>query len=69
MSQKFRVVYNDADKIVVGLLADDLSKETHEANSPEGIKVTENVLTFNDDNEIVTLDKVRVTETGQAEKV
>jgi hypothetical protein len=69
MTQKFRVVYNNADKVVVGLLADDLSKETHEANSPEGIKVTDNILTFDNDNEIITLDKVRVTGTGQAEKV
>ena len=69
MAQRFRVVYNDADKVVIGLLGDDLSKETHEANSPEGIKVTDNIITFDDDNEIVTLDRVKVSNTGEAEKV
>ena len=68
MAQKFRVVYNDSDKTIIGLLADDLDKETHENNSPDGVKVTDNILTFEDDDELITLDKVKVSETGQAEK-
>lgn len=67
MSQKFRVVYNDEDKSVIGFLADDLSKEVHEENSPEGVKVTENVLTFDNDDEIITPDRVSVSESGQAQ--
>ena len=68
MAQKFRVVYNESDKTVIGLLGDDLDKDTHEANSPEGVKVTDNVLEFEDDAEIVTLDRVLVTGEGQAQK-
>lgn len=68
MAQKLRVVYNESDKTIIGLLGDDLDKDVHEANSPEGVKVTDNVLTFEDDEEIITLDKVKVSETGQAEK-
>lgn len=68
MAQRFRVVYNDSDKIIIGLLGDDLDKDEHEANSPEGVKVTDNILTFDNDDEIITLDKVKVSETGQAEK-
>ena len=68
MAQKFRVVYNDSDKTIIGLLGDDLDKDVHEANSPDGVKVTDNILTFEDDDELITLDKVKVSETGQAEK-
>ncbi len=68
MAQKFRVVYNDSDKTIIGLLGDDLDKDVHEANSPDGVKVTDNILTFEDDDEIITLDKVKVSETGQAEQ-
>lgn len=68
MAQKFRVVYNDSDKTIIGLLGDDLDKDVHEANSPDGVKVTDNILTFKDDDELITLDKVKVSETGQAEK-
>lgn len=68
MAQRFRVVYNDSDKTIIGLLGDDLDKDEHEANSPEGVKVTDNILTFDNDDEIITLDKVKVSETGQAEK-
>ena len=69
MAQKLRVVYNDSDKTIIGFLADDLSKETHEANSPDGVKVTDNVLTFDDDDEIITLDKAIVNSDGLASKV
>ncbi len=68
MAQKFRVVYNDETKAVIGFLADDLSKETHEQNSPEGVKVTDNVLTFDNDEEIITPDRVKVSDSGEAQK-
>ena len=69
MAQKLRVVYNDSDKTIIGFLGDDLDKETHEANSPDGVKVTDNVLTFDDDDEIITLDKAIVNSDGVASKV
>lgn len=69
MAQKFRVVYNDSDKTIIGFLSDDLNKETHEANSPDGVKVTDNILTFDDDDEIITLDKAVVNSDGEALKV
>jgi len=69
MAQKLRVVYNDSDKTIIGLLGDDLDKNEHEANSPDGIKVTDNILTFDDDDEIITLDKVIVNSDGVASKV
>ena len=69
MAQKLRVVYNDSDKTIIGFLGDDLSKETHEANSPDGVKVTDNILTFDDDDEIITLDKAVVNSDGEALKV
>ena len=69
MAQKLRVVYNDSDKTIIGFLGDDLDKDEHEANSPDGVKVTDNILIFDDDDEIITLDRVKVSETGQAEKV
>ena len=69
MAQKLRVVYNDSDKTIIGFLGDDLDKDEHEANSPDGVKVTDNILTFDDDNEIITLDKVIVNSNGEAEKV
>ena len=68
MAQTFRVVYNDEDKSVIGFLAEDLDKATHEQNSPEGVKVTDNTLTFDDDDEIITPDRVRVTDSGEAKK-
>lgn len=69
MAQKFRVVYNDSDKTIIGFLGDDLDKDEHEANSPDGVKVTDNILTFDDDDEIITLDKAIVNTNGEAEKV
>ena len=69
MAQKLRVVYNDSDKTIIGFLGDDLDKDEHETNSPDGVKVTDNILTFDDDNEIITLDKVIVNSNGEAEKV
>ena len=69
MAQKFRVVYNDSDKTIIGFLGDDLDKDEHEANSPDGVKVTDNILTFDDDDEIITLDRAIVNTNGEAEKV
>lgn len=69
MAQKLRVVYNDSDKTIIGFLGDDLDKDEHEANSPDGVKVTDNILTFDDDDEIITLDRAIVNTNGEAEKV
>jgi len=69
MAQNLRVVYNDSDKTIIGFLGDDLNKDEHEANSPDGVKVTDNILTFDDDDEIITLDKVIVNSDGVASKV
>ena len=69
MAQNLRVVYNDSDKTIIGFLGDDLDKDEHEANSPDGVKVTDNVLTFDDDDEIITLDKAIVNSDGVASKV
>ena len=67
MTQKLRTVYNDSDKRVIGFLTDDIDPADHEARSPEGIKVTDNYLEFDDDI-IVYLDAVSVNSEGVAVK-
>lgn len=69
MAQKLRVVYNESDKTIIGFLGDDLDKDEHEANSPDGVKVTDNILTFDNDDALIMLDEVIINSNGEAEKV
>jgi len=67
MTQKLRTVYNDSDKTVMGFLTDDIDPAEHEARSPEGVKVTNNYLEFDDDIIVYTHD-VSVNSEGVAVK-
>ena len=49
MTQKLRIVYNDSDKTIIGFLLEEFDHKDHEARSPEGVKVTDNYLEFDDD--------------------
>ena len=67
MTQKLRVVYNDSDKTIIGFLLEEFDHKDHEARSPEGVKVTDNYLEFNDDA-IVYPEDVSVNSNGVAVK-
>ena len=68
MTQQLRVVYKDSDKSIIGFLGADLNAEEHEAISSEGIKVSSEVLSF-DDDEIVMPEMAQVSAEGIASKV
>lgn len=67
MTQKLRAVYNDSDKTIIGFLLEELDHKDHEARSPEGVKVTDNYLEF-DDDVIVYIEDVSVNSEGVAVK-
>ena len=67
MTQKLRIVYNDSDKTIIGFLLEEFDHKDHEARSPEGVKVTDNYLEFDDDI-IVHLEDVSVNSEGVAVK-
>ena len=67
MTQKLRTVYNDSDNTIIGFLLEEFDHKDHEARSPEGVKVTDNYLEFDDDI-IVHLEDVSVNSEGVAVK-
>lgn len=67
MTQKLRAVYNDSDKTIIGFLLEEFDHKDHEARSPEGVKVTDNYLEFDDDIIVYTHD-VSVNSEGVAVK-
>ena len=68
MTQELKVVYKDSDKSIIGFLGADLNAEEHEAMSTEGIKVSSEVLSF-DDDVIVMPEMAQVSADGVASKV
>ena len=68
MAQELKVVYKDSDKSIIGFLGADLDAEEHEAISAEGVKVSSEILSF-DDNIIVIPEMAQVNAEGVASKV
>ena len=64
---KVRTVYKDSDKSIIGFLAEDIDKDEHLAICEEGVKVTDNLLEFED--ALIMLDEVIINSDGVAEKV
>ena len=67
MAQELKVVYKDSDKSIIGFLAADLNAENHEAISSEGVKVSSEILSF-DDSIIVMPEMAQVNAEGVASK-
>ena len=68
MAQQFRVVYRESDKKIISLLDASIDAADHESRCSDGVRVASEVLTWGDDDYLVMLEDVQVSDAGVASK-
>lgn len=68
MAQQFRVVYRESDKKIISLLDASIDAADHESRCADGVRVAPEVLTWDDDEYLVMLEDVQVSDAGVASK-
>ena len=68
MAQQFRVVYRESDKKIISLLEASLDHVDHQSRSADGVRVAPEILTWDDDNYLIMLNDVQVSDAGVASK-
>ena len=68
MAQQFRVVYRESDKKIISLLDASIDATDHESRCADGVRVAAEVLTWDDDEYLVMLEDVQVSDAGVASK-
>jgi len=68
MAQQFRVVYRESDKKIISLLEASINAADHQSRSADGVRVASEILTWDDDDYLVMLKDVEVSDAGVASK-
>lgn len=68
MAQQFRVVYRESDKKIISLLDASIDAADHESRCVDGVRVASEILTWDDDDYLVMLEDVQVSDAGVASK-
>lgn len=68
MAQQFRVVYRESDKKIISLLEASINASDHQSRCADGVLVAPEILTWDDDDYLVMLHDVQVSDAGVASK-